>query len=201
MIDRPSPTPPPFQPALAAFTADQAQRPTVLRERTGFFVFFAETIDPLLEAQRPVLNAFYHPTLGCPALDPVLLQGVGLLQFVERLPDRQAAEAVGFDRRWRLALHLPEDFTGFDPSLLTVFRQRLVASDQERLIFEKVLDLLMEKGWVPRRCRQRLDSTHGCGLLSDMSRLECVRETLRLALEDLEREGWLPNFCVPFWDR
>ena len=44
------------------------------------------------------------------------------------------------------------------------------------------LDRLVKDGWVAKRSKQRLDSTHVCGLLSHMSRLECVRETIRLAL-------------------
>ncbi len=72
----------------------------------------------------------YCSTDGRPADDPVCLLGAMLLQFVERLPDRQAAEAVCIDTRWRLALHLQEREGGFDPSLPPRFRQRLLASGQ-----------------------------------------------------------------------
>ncbi len=188
-------------PKLLAWLTEEPAVPAVVRERAAFFVFFAQTIYPQLEAQRPVLDALYSPTDGRPAEDPVLLLGVLLLQFVERLPDRQAAEAVCWDARWRLALHLAEGDGGFHPSLLTLFRRRLLAGGQERTAFDAVLELLIEAGWVARRSRQRLDSTHICGLLSLMSRLECIRETLRLALQELERQGPLPEFCDPLWER
>jgi len=186
-------------PKLLAFVNERSDVPVAVRERAAFFVFFSQTIYPRLEEQRPALDALYCPTNGRPAEDPVLLLGVLLLQFVEHLPDRQAAEAVCYDTRWRLALHLAETEGGFDPSLLPRFRQRLLAGQRERIAFDAILNLLVDHGWVPRRSRQRLDSTHVCGLLSAMSRLECVRETLRLALEELEGHDSLPEFCCPFW--
>jgi len=188
-------------PRLLALVNERPDVSVAVRQRAAFFVFFAQTVYPQLEEQRAALNALYCSTNGRPADDPVVLLGVLLLQFVERVPDRQAAEAVFYDTRWRLALHLAETEGGFDPSLLSRFRQRLLAGGEERVVFDAVLDLLVAHGWVPRRCRQRLDSTHVCGLLSAMSRLGCVRETLRLALEELERRGPLPEFCAPLWER
>jgi len=76
-----------------------------------------------------------------------------------------------------------------------------VKGAQEGLAFEAVLDYLVEQGWVPKRSRQRLDSTHVRGLLSAMSRLECVRETLRLFLEDVEAAGFLPETWAAYWNR
>jgi hypothetical protein len=89
----------------------------------------------------------------------------------------------------------------FDPSLLVVFRRRLLDGAEESLAFEAVLDRLVEHGWVPRRCRQRLDSTHVWGLLSEVTRLECARETLRLLLEDVEAGGRLPGAWSLHWER
>jgi len=53
---------------------------------------------------------------------------------------------------------------------------------------------------VAKRSKQRLDSTHVCGLLSHMSRLECVRETIRLVLEYLERRQLLPESWTTLWE-
>ncbi|MBF8277295.1 MAG: Tnp dom protein [Candidatus Brocadiaceae bacterium] len=53
---------------------------------------------------------------------------------------------------------------------------------------------------MAKRSKQRLDSTHICGLLSHTSRLECVRETIRLALEYLERRQLLPESWATLWD-
>jgi len=187
-------------PALrASFAA--AEVPEAVRQRAEFFVFFAETVYPQLAPYRPALARLYHPANGRPAREPVQLLAVLILQIVERLPDRQAAEAMQYDARWRLALHLAPDEAACDPSLLSVFRDRLLAGQQQRLAFEAVLDLLVAEGWLPRRSKQRLDSTHVCGLLARMSRLECARETIRLALEVVEARGALPAAWTVQWER
>jgi transposase len=194
---------PPAEPApelLARFEAPD-RLPSAVRRQAAFFVFFARTIFPLLESYRLRLAPLYCTNLGRPAWDPVRLLGVLILQFVLRVPDRQAAEAVQYDLRWRLALHLPPAEATFDPSLLVVFRHRLLESGEEKLAFTAVLDYLVEQGWVPKRSRQRLDSTHVWGLLRHMSRLECVRETLRLLLEDLEAMDRLPLSWAGYWNR
>jgi transposase len=185
---------------LAQFTAS-AGVPKAVRRRAGFFVFFAERVYGQFAHYRPVLEPFYHSHAGRPALEPVRLLGVLVLQFVERLPDRQAAEAMQYDTRWRLALHLQGDEVACDPSLLSVFRDRLLAGGKERMAFEAVLELLVAEGWVARRSKQRLDSTHIWGLLSRMSRLECAREAIRLVLEALDARQALPTDWAAQWER
>jgi hypothetical protein len=50
---------------------------------------------------------------------------------------------------------------------------------------EKLLDLCQEKGWLKSRMRHRTDSTHVLGAILAVTRLECVGETLRAALNTL----------------
>jgi dephospho-CoA kinase len=66
----------------------------------------------------------------------VRLLGVLVLQFVLRVADRQAAEQVQYDQRWRLALHLRSTDTTFDPSLLPVTGKRL-----GQIVFNSPTDL------------------------------------------------------------
>lgn len=193
---------PPSEPD-AALLASFTQRdgiPQAVRRQAEFFVFFAQTIFPLLESCRGRFETVYTVDNGRPAWDPVRLLGVLVLQFVLRVADRQAAEQVQYDQRWRLALHLGIGDCTFDPSLLAVFRNRLVEGAQEGLAFDAVLDYLVEHGWVAKRSRQRLDSTHVRGLLSTMSRLDCARETIRLLLEDVEADGLLPECWSSYWE-
>ncbi len=175
--------------------------PTAVRRQAEFYVFFARAVLPQLETCRARLESLYCPDNGRPPWDPVRLLGVTILQFVRRASDRQAAEAVQYDQRWRLALHMKEGDATFDPSLLVSFRNRLLSSGEESLAFEAVLDHLVAEGWIAKRSRQRLDSTHVWGLLRDMNRLECVRETLRLLLEDLEDADLLPPGWAVYWER
>lgn len=188
-------------PTLLALFEQPKRIPMTVRRKAEFYLFFARTIFPMLETYRDRLSPLYCEDNGRPAWDPVRFLGVLILQFVMRVPDQQAAELAQYDQRWRLALHMnPEDIT-FDPSLLVVFRNRLADGQAEGLIFSAVLDYLVAHGWVPKRSRQRLDSTHVRGLLSTMSRLECARETIRLFLENVEADGCLPESWAEYWDR
>jgi transposase len=67
-----------------------------------------------------------------------------------------------------------------------------------------VLAALQKEGLIPKRSKQRLDSTHVLSAVSDLSALECVRETLRLALEELAcalGQSERPDFWELFWER
>lgn len=163
--------------------------PAILRERMGFYSFFAEQVYPRLAGLLPELSTMYCQTNGRPAENPIRLLGVLVLQFMTRQPDRQATDSCQSDLRWKLALHMQLDEAAFDPSLLTRFRDRLDKHGLQRLAFDCVLNLLIDGGWVKKANRQRIDSTHVHGLVREMGRLECVRETLMLALEELSDSG------------
>jgi transposase len=66
-----------------------------------------------------------------------------------------------------------------------------------------VLEKMQASGYLPKRNRQRLDSTHILGVVSHMSRLECVRQTLRLTLEELSQDEKLsrPAAWPVWWER
>ncbi len=127
------------------------------------FRIFAERIYPLLLRARPVLAGCYCADNGRPAVEPVVLMGISLLQFMERESDRSAMEQVRYHAGWKLALGLGLEIAAPDPSLLVVFRQRLLEHGQAKLAFDTVLEGLREAGRVPKRSRQRLDSTHVLG--------------------------------------
>jgi len=133
----------------------------------------------------------YCATNGRPAVDPVLVAGVTLLQFMEKAPDREALQQLRFHLGWKEALALAVDERGFHPTTLVHFRQRLLEHQQGRVGFDALLAALEQEGLLSRRGPQRLDSTHVLGLVAHMSRLEKTRETVRLFLEMLERTGRL----------
>lgn len=167
------------------------------------FLFFREKIWPELRRQGPKLAEMYCEDNGRPAVNPVRLLGVSLLQFMEKLPDRHAAEAAKFDVRWKTALEMDLDEGGFDPTVLLRFRDRLLAHGLEGVAFESVLEILRKEGYLRKKTARRVDSTHVLGQISAMSRLECVRETMRLALEALEREEGIarPEAWPVWWER
>jgi transposase len=125
------------------------------------------------------------PIRGKPGISPGQLAMVTVLQFAENLTDRQAADAVRGRIDWRYCLGLALTDPGFDFSVLSQFRTRLVAHDLQGMAFEMLLDRLVELGLVTARGRQRTDATHVVAAVRDLNRLEMVGETLRAALEAL----------------
>jgi transposase len=133
--------------------------------------------------------AALYATRGRPAEAPWRLALVTVMQFAEGLSDRQAAEAVRARIDWKYALGLDLTDPGFDFSVLSGFRARLIAGAAEHLLLDRLLAVCAERGLLTARGRQRTDSTHVLGALRVLSRLECVAETLRLALEALAVEA------------
>ena len=86
---------------------------------------FAEKIFPLLLKARGELQKCYCADNGRPGVEPTLLLGVLLFQFLERVPDRQAADLVKYHLGWKLALNLGLAQGAFHATSLVYFRQRL----------------------------------------------------------------------------
>jgi len=63
---------------------------------------------------------------GRPAQDPARLAVITIVQFVERLSDEQAANAVRSRIDLKYLLALPLEDAGFDASVLSEFRTRLL---------------------------------------------------------------------------
>jgi transposase len=126
----------------------------------------------------------YEPT-GRAAVSPSLLALVTLFQFLEDLPDREAARQVVVRLDWKYALHLPLGDPGFDFSCLSYFRRRLVEHEQCRLVFEAVLRRVRALGFLQKRGKQRTDSLGVVGAVRELSQVELVSEALRLALRAL----------------
>ena len=92
---------------------------------------------------------------GAPGISPAQLAMVTVLQFAENLTDRQAADAVRGRLDWKYCLGLALEDEGFDFSVLSEFRSRLAAAGLERLIFDRLLGRLKERGLVAPGGTQR----------------------------------------------
>lgn len=140
-------------------------------------------------------------TRGQPAEAPGCLALVTVMQFAEGVSDRQAADAVRARIDWKYALGLKLTDAGFDASVLSEFRARLVAGGAEAVLFETLLERFGQAGLVKARTRQRTDSTHVLAAIQMLNRLECVGETLRHALNVLAVvvPEWLQAHVLPVW--
>jgi hypothetical protein len=165
---------------------------------------FAKVIYPRVVAVRPELERCYCAETGRVALEPVFMLCVSLLQFLDGVTDRGAVERLHYHAGWNFALNRQLGDELFHHSSLTNFRQRLIDHGMSPVGFQAILDGLTEAGLVARTSRQRLDSTQIFAHISRMSRLDCVRETLRLALEELEplTQGVKrPEYWKALWER
>jgi len=129
------------------------------------------------------LQQLYDPETGRPSLPPSLLAGVVLLQFYDDVSDGEAVERTLYDLRWKVALHLPLDYAGFDPSSLSYFRKRLVEGKQERYAFDRLLKVGRLAGFIPATVTAIFDTTAtgGAGAVQDTYTL--LRKGLRKLLK------------------
>ena len=140
-------------------------------------------------------------TQGRPAESPGMLSLVTVMQFAEGLTDRQAAEMVCARIDWKYALGLSLEECGFHFSVLSTFRERVIAGSAEQRLLDDMLVRFKELKLVKARGRQRTDSTHVLAAVRTVNRLECVGETLRTALEALAvaAPDWLRAQVTPDW--
>lgn len=145
--------------------------------------------------------AHLFPRRGRAAEAPWRLALVTILQALENLPDRQAAEMVRGRLDWKYALSLEAEDEGFDATILGDFRQRLLEHQAEDLLLEPILRVCREQGWLGAGGKQRLDSTMVLANVRRLSSLESVGETLRAALNELAEVApqWLLSLISPDW--
>jgi transposase len=141
------------------------------------------------------------PTHGQPAFPPWRLALVTLLQFAEGLSDRQAAEAVRSRIDWKYMLRLELTDPGFDASVLSECRGRLIAGAAEDRLFDTLLTWCRTRQLVKARGRQRTDSTPILAAVRALNRIEVVGETMRHALNTLAvvAPAWVRAVSHPDW--
>lgn len=142
-----------------------------------------------------------YPSLGQPAESPGRLALITIMQYLEDLPDRQAAEAVRSRIDWKYMLGLRLDDPGFDYSVLSEFRQRLLEGKAEALLLEKVLERCETLELLKGKKKQRTDSTHVIAAVRALSLLELVGETMRRVLDEAAQVApdWLRVHMKEEW--
>jgi len=123
---------------------------------------------------------------GRPPISPKVLILVLIMQYIERLSDRSAAENLRYRIDWKIAFGLELEFKGINHSTLVYFRDRLLKNDKASYAFDRVLKHLVTVGLVKKNSKQRIDSSHVVGQVRELSRIELLHETLRLFCIDVE---------------
>jgi transposase len=141
------------------------------------------------------------PTHGQPAEAPWRLALVTVFQFLEHLTDRQAADAVRSRLDWKYALSLELTDAGFDHTVLSEFRSRLVAGKAEQRLLDLLLERCQEGGWLKARGRQRTDSTHVLAKIRALNRVLCVAQTMVYVLNVLSEVApeWVRAYVPIAW--
>lgn len=134
---------------------------------------------------------------------PGRLMLVTVLQAAEGLTDRQAAEAVRDKLSWKYALGLALTDTGFDASILSEFRTRLVAHDLQTRALDLMVARLVQAGLLKAGGKQRTDSTHVLAAVRLLNQIELVGETVRACLETLAAAdpAWVAAVLDTSWQR
>lgn len=96
---------------------------------------------------------------GRPSVPADVIATVMVLQALEGLSDRQAADALRRDIAWKVAAGLALDDPGIHYSVLTYWRTRLRQSTAPERIFDAVRSVIDATGVLKGRRRRALDST------------------------------------------
>ena len=123
------------------------------------------------------------------------------MQFAENLTDRQAADAVRSRIDWKYALSLDLTDEGFDFSVLSEFRGRLLEHKSGERLLNTMLEQFVEAGLLSSGGKQRTDSTYVLASVRDLNRLELAGRTLQAALDAIAEiaPDWLRAWVAPEW--
>ncbi len=104
-------------------------------------------------------DLFAPPGFGRPSLPATQMAAVLTLQTLHDYSDREAAEAVRFDVRWKVAIGASLDDAGFHPSSLVYWRNRIAKSDRPHRVNDAVRKVIGQTGILKGRRRRAVDST------------------------------------------
>jgi transposase len=191
---RPQPWPEPsdevVRVVMAIYAGRRAPMPVAARDELG--ELFADAEFAAAFADR-----------GPQGWSPGRLMLVTVLQAAEGLTDRQAAEAVRDKLSWKFALGLGLTDTGFDASVLSEFRTRLVGHDLQTRVLDLMVARLSDKGLLKAGGKQRTDSTHVLAAVRLLNQIELVGESVRACLEAAAaaEPGWVELVLDTSWQR
>jgi IS5 family transposase len=104
-------------------------------------------------------DLFAPPGLGRPSIPATQMAAVLTLQVLHDYSDRETAEAVRFDVRWKVAIGAALDDAGFDPSTLVYWRNRIARSQRPHRVNDAVRKVVEQTGILRGRRRRAVDST------------------------------------------
>jgi hypothetical protein len=142
-------------------------------------------------------DLFSAPGTGRPSLPATQMAAVLALQVLHDYSDRETAEAVKFDVRWKAAIGASLDDPGFDPSSLVYWRRRLAKSARPHRVSDAVRAVVEQTGILRGRRRRAVDST----ILADAVATQDTVTQLIAAIRRVAREvpgaaGQIARVCT-----
>jgi transposase len=166
----------------------------------SFYARLAEYRDLLVDDDlyRPL---YKDSAKGRPSLPPSLVVLTMLLQYHDDCSDRETEARVRFDLRWKYALGLALEDSGFDATVLCVFRRKLLEQNLTRVLFDRLVTAARDAGILAQDAAQLLDSSHILGAAGVRDTYTLIRGSIRKLLRALgytparheelgERLGW-----------
>jgi hypothetical protein len=142
-------------------------------------------------------DLFSPPGVGRPSIPATQMAAVLTLQALHDYSDRETAEAVRFDVRWKVAIGAALDDPGFDPSSLVYWRKRIAKSAQPHRVNDAVRKVTGQTGILQGRRRRAVDST----ILADAVATQDTVTQLVSAIRRVAREvpgaaGQIAQVCT-----
>jgi hypothetical protein len=129
-------------------------------------------------------DMFAAPGVGRPSIPATQMAAVLTLQALCDYSDRETAEAVRFDVRWKAAIGASLDDPGFDPSSLVYWRNRIAKSGRPHRVDDAVKTVIEQTGILAGRRRRAVDST----ILADAVATQDTVTQLVAAIRRVARE-------------
>ena len=142
-------------------------------------------------------DLFAPPGFGLPSLPATRMAAVLALQTLHDYSDRETAEAVRFDVRWKVACGLAIDDQGFDPSSLVYWRKRIARSERPHRVNDAVRKIVEETGVLKGRRRRAVDSTILADAVATQDTVtQLVSAVRRVAREVPGAAGQIAEVCT-----
>ena len=145
---------------------DRSRRFVAKQQDLEFYEHLLPQEHPLDDALRlipwesftPLLESFYSPDLGQPAIPPLMFLKLEFLRYYQRLSDREVIARAVTDVAFRWFLRIPIACTLPHPTSLVYFRGRLGVEGFKK-VFDQLVTLARQAGLVRDRLRLK-DASH-----------------------------------------
>jgi transposase len=124
---------------------------------------------------------------GRPSVPATVMAAVIALQTLHDYSDRETAEAVRFDVRWKVACGLAVDDPGFDPSTLVYWRRRIAKSGRPHRVNDAIRKIIEETGILTGRRRRAVDSTILADAVSTQDTITQLVSAIRRVAREVPR--------------